>query len=260
MNSLPRSQPTIAAFFDVDGTLLPSPSLEWRFFAAVRRDKAVAAVNYLLWAGRALQLARHGASAWRYANKMYLRGISTAAANRFAAEDANRMFLPAVFPEAQARIAWHAACNHRIFLVTGTIEPLARCIADDIEFHLASRGIHVPIEVCATQLERQNQRWTGRIAGSAMFGEAKARALWRIAGQERLELSHSYAYGDSKTDRWMLGAVGNPIAVNPSPSLRRIAQLRTWPVLHWKETSAHSRSSAVSVQGTMIKTNVETPA
>jgi fatty acyl-CoA reductase len=260
MNLLPHSQSTIAAFFDVDGTLVPSPSLEWRFFAALRRDKAIATANYLRWAGRALQLARHGASAWRHANKMYLRGISADAANRSAAEDANRKFLPPVFPEAQDRIAWHAGCNHRIFLVTGTIEPLARCLADRIESYLLTLGLHVHLEVCATQLEHENQRWTGRVAGSAMFGEAKARTLWRIAVQERLELSRSYAYGDSKTDRWMLGAVGNPTTVNPSRSLRRTAQLRKWPVLHWKEASPHSPNRNVSVHGAMIKTNLETPA
>ena len=32
----------------------------------------------------------------------------------------------------------------------------------------------------------------------------------------------------------MLGAVGKPAAVNPSPELRRIAMLRHWPIFDWR--------------------------
>jgi len=48
----------VAAFFDLDGTLLALPSLERRFFRMLRYRRAIAAKNYLLWLAEAVRLAR----------------------------------------------------------------------------------------------------------------------------------------------------------------------------------------------------------
>jgi phosphoserine phosphatase len=68
-----------------------------------------------------------------------------------------------------------------------------------------------------------------------MFGEAKARAVKKLAEEMQLDLSRCYAYGDGANDRWLLATVGKPAAVNPSAKLARIARDRSWPVLHWGE-------------------------
>ena len=75
----------------------------------------------------------------------------------------------------------------------------------------------------------------GRIAGEAMFGEAKARAVRKIAVETACELERCYAYGDTANDRWMLAAVGRATAVNPSKELAQIAELYGWPVMRWDE-------------------------
>jgi phosphoserine phosphatase len=82
-------------------------------------------------------------------------------------------------------------------------------------------------------LEEKNEKWTGRILGEAMFGEAKARAIRRVAAEENLDLQRCFAYGDSSSDRWMLDAVGKPAAVNPSSDLACIARRNEWAVLRW---------------------------
>ena len=46
----------IAAFFDLDGTLIPDPSLERRFFSQLRRNHAIPLTNYLRWGAEALRL------------------------------------------------------------------------------------------------------------------------------------------------------------------------------------------------------------
>jgi phosphoserine phosphatase len=100
---------------------------------------------------------------------------------------------------------------------------------------LAVRGIAASVGVCGTQLEEAAGRWTGRIIGDAMFGEAKARAVRRIASQSEFDLSRCYAYGNCISDRWMLEAVGQPVAVNPSRSMERLARRRGWMVVRWAE-------------------------
>jgi HAD superfamily hydrolase (TIGR01490 family) len=253
----------IAAFFDLDGTLLPLPSLERRFAAALRSRRAIPARNYFRWLAQAIRLAPQGVSVVTHANKMYLRDISanrqtllggtgthaSARVNHGTAASviSTRDQLPVFFPDAMGRIAWHIECGHAIVLVTGTLAPLASEAALILTLRLAARGITTSIAVCATQLEEANDRWTGCIKGEAMFGAAKVRAAQRIATQRGFDLAGCYAYGDSTNDRWMLGAVGRPTAVNPSRELERIARLRNWPILRWEESAAPHANKSVPV-------------
>lgn len=68
----------IAAFFDLDGTLLPAPSLERRFFRALRYHHKIRLENFLAWLAEAVRLAPKGILAIKQANKMYLRGVRVA--------------------------------------------------------------------------------------------------------------------------------------------------------------------------------------
>jgi HAD superfamily hydrolase (TIGR01490 family) len=215
-----------AAFFDLDGTLVPLPSLERRFFRRLRYRKAIPARNYILWVREAMRLMPRGISAILQANKLYLRGVETF--------DELGGGGPSFFAQAIERVEWHAKQRHEIVLMSGTLEPLARGAARALEAELAARGIMVTIPVFATRLEELDGRWTGRVLGEAMFGEAKARATKRLAEEKRLDLRRCYAYGDSLNDRWLLAAVGRPAAVNPSKDLAGIARMHGWPVLDWE--------------------------
>jgi len=239
---------SVAAFFDVDGTLLARPSLERRFFWMLRYRRAIRRKNYLLWMVEAVRLAPRGIATMAQANKMYLRGV-----HGFCGEDGRSLLaysLPSdtvsaagerkknalrFFPEALEQVERHAREGHAIVLVSGTLEPLAREVALALVVRLAVRGIKSSIGVCATLLEEAEEKWTGRIVGEAMFGEAKARAVRKLAAEQGLDLARCYAYGDSASDRWLLEAVGKPAAVNASDELARIARKQGWPMLSWEK-------------------------
>src|SRR5262249_46025889 len=127
--------------------------------------------------------------------------------------------MPKFFESALERVEWHARQGHKIFLVSGTLEPLASAAALALTVRLAVRGVNGKIGVCATCIEQIEGKWTGRIAGEAMFGEAKARAVRKIAAETTCDLERCYAYGDTANDRWMLASVGRATAVNPSKEL-----------------------------------------
>ena len=218
----------VAAFFDLDGTLVALPSLERRFFRMLRYRRAIAMKNYWRWLEEAMRLLPRGASAILHGNKMYLRGIE---ADRLEEGGLKPAFT--VFGAALERVAWHAQRRHTIVMVSGTLEPLAKEAARAIEDELAARGTCTGIRVCATRLEEIEGRWTGRILGEPMFGEAKARAAKRLAEEMRLDLGGCYAYGDSLNDRWLMETVGRPAAVNPSNELAAVARTRGWPVQNW---------------------------
>src|SRR5260370_42128226 len=69
-----ESRERIAAFFDLDGTLMALPSHERRFFRILRYRQAIPAKNYFSWLGKAMQLLPRGINAGVQENKMYLRG------------------------------------------------------------------------------------------------------------------------------------------------------------------------------------------
>jgi len=245
----------VAAFFDLDGTLTALPSLEKKFFRMLRYRRAIRAKNYFSWLREATRLMPRGISAILQANKMYLRGVQVfdergegdgdvscwhtdglqAEGQASAPPRRNpRLPVPPFFAQAIERVAWHAKQGHEIVMISGTLEPLARGAARAMETELAVRGITLTIRVFATRLEAMDGRWTGRVLGEAMFGEAKARAAKRLAEEMRLDLGRCYAYGDSLNDRWLMAAVGRPAAVNSSKDLADMARTRGWPVLNWE--------------------------
>ncbi|MGB7283847.1 MAG: HAD-IB family hydrolase [Candidatus Acidiferrum sp.] len=244
----------VAAFFDLDGTLIPLPSLEERFFLRLNEERLIGIRNRLCWLAEAVRLAPQGIGQIVNANKMYLRGVRTEEASGGArllvcrsAEDEEakagkrtkeperqaKMSVLTFFPTAIERAAWHAKRGHLNVIVSGTLEPLAALVARTMEAELGARGLTCNIRVCATRLGEEKERWTGRIVGEAMFGEAKARAIRRIAAESDLDLERCFAYGDSLSDRWMLETVGKPAAVNPSNDLGRLARRNCWAILRW---------------------------
>ena len=241
MNSVYERESQIAAFFDLDGTLLAGPSLERQFFAMLRSRGAVSASGYIAWLARAVKLAPEGIHAIAHANKRYLRGVDApglVGAKRVAPQcdtaiaRADRTPVLRFHARALDRMAWHAKQNHRIFLVSGTLAPLAQVAGIALLMRLAAQDVSASIGVCATQLEEVDGQWTGRIVGEAVCGPAKRRLVEQLAQEQGFDLAKSYAYGDTMNDRWLLAAVGRPAVVNPSKKLRRLAGLYDWPV-HW---------------------------
>jgi HAD superfamily hydrolase (TIGR01490 family) len=231
----------IAAFFDLDGTLVARPSLERRFFRMMRYRRAFPAKNYFLWMSEAARLAPRGIGRMLQANKMYLHGIL---ADRWGAHALK--LAPTFLESGLERIVWHARKGHQIVLVSGTLQPLAEAAARALESELAARGIPHAIRACATRLEEVDGNWTGKIVGDAMFGEAKAHAAKKIALERKLDLAHCYAYGDSADDRWLLVSVGRPFVVNPSADLARFAETLGWPALSWAGIANESQRRRVS--------------
>jgi HAD superfamily hydrolase (TIGR01490 family) len=214
----------IAAFFDVDGTLLPAPSLEWRWIGFLLGRDEIASENvgrWLLHFARTLLGDPRGAIE---ANKFYLAGLGESAVTDW--EDSLQPDSLPFHAGGIERLEWHAAQQHQVFLLTGTLEPLARVVA---------RRLPGRVAVCATELEVCGGRWTGRLAGEHLSGARKAHAVSRLVREYGLELESSYAYGDQLADLPMLEVVGNPMAVNPSAGLRRVAEQRGWQILEWRK-------------------------
>src|SRR5699024_3048227 len=123
--------------------------------------------------------------------------------------------------------------GHRTVLITGQIDVFVEPLADMFDV------------IVAGEMEKDRSgRWTGHLATSPLVDEARAAWLERYARDEGVDLSASYAYGDTYSDRPWLDAVGHPNVVNPDPSLYRYARAKRWPVHSWT-TTAEGRFSPV---------------
>jgi HAD superfamily hydrolase (TIGR01490 family) len=228
-NAMERGR--IAAVFDIDGTLVPSPSLEWRLLAhlAAKREIRLAAITTwmgsLLWQMFWKRSGSQARSLMLDENKSYLAGVRGIVVEEWIAQ---RFAELEFFAEALAVLAWHRRQGHAIVLISGTLAPLAEAVG-------AMLANGEEMVVCATELETEGERWTGRVAGEAICGPAKERALIHLAAKHQLDLSRSFAYADSMQDRWLLGAVGHPTVVNPSPVLAQHARRLGWRLANWNK-------------------------
>jgi phosphoserine phosphatase len=218
----------IAAFFDLDGTLIPKPSLEWRFFRELRGNGRIPLMNYFRWGTEALRLLPQGVLAAKHRNKKYLSGLNC---------DVPQAYAGAVpfFDEAIARVAWHAFSGHEIVLLTGTLQELAQLAVSALECELELQSVYVSIQIYATRLSVRGGQWTGAPEGEVLYGAAKARLLQKLAKIRRIHLQQSYGYGDDFEDRYFLDLLGHVNAVNPGSELASLANRKTWTICRWSQ-------------------------
>ncbi|MEJ3744481.1 HAD-IB family hydrolase [Actinomycetes bacterium KLBMP 9797] len=140
-------------------------------------------------------------------------------------------------PAAIRQVRKHRAAGHRTVLITGTVDVLVQPIAGLFD------------EVVASRLHTRDGRYTGFLESPPLVGEARAAWLRRYAETIGADLTESYGYGDSFSDRPLLEAVGHPVAVNPDPHLYRHARSRRWPIAQW---TAHTLPAGDALVETVL--------
>lgn len=131
---------------------------------------------------------------------------------------------PSITPAARELVESHLEAGDLCAVVTATNSFVTAPIA---------RAFGIP-HLVATDAEVQRGRYTGRILGTPSFKEGKVVRVndWLGAmGLGLADFSESFFYSDSVNDVPLLEKVTRPIAANPSPTLRAIAQERGWQVI-----------------------------
>lgn len=230
-----------AAFFDVDNTLLRGVSSfylaremhEAGFFD--RRDLAAISREALRYALRGERNSRLAGIQERALGMV--AGHTRAELEAVCESAYDHALAHRIFAGARALLDSHLAAGDEVWLVTASPIEVASLLAK----RLGTTG------ALGTIAEVEGDRYTGRLDGSLMHGETKARAIRELAARRDLDLSASSAYGDSANDQPMMRAVGHPVAVNPDGRLRRIAQREGWPVRRF--THETRSSTALRIAG-----------
>jgi HAD superfamily hydrolase (TIGR01490 family) len=237
----PTTRPSAraAAFFDLDGTLIPG-SANIPLATAAFKAGMVAPHELARDLRNGVSFLVQGATDERSA--AVRDRILAAVAGRPAAEVValSGSFIPglvdSITPALRTVLGEHAAAGRdRVVLSASPTEIVSR-LADQAGLEL---GAGTTSEIDA------DGRYTGRLDGPFCYKEGKAEVLRAIAAERGYDLAASYAYSDSLSDLPMLEAVGHPVAVNPEPGLREVAEQRGWPIV---ETSRLPRVSVGDIR------------
>lgn len=212
----------IAAFFDVDGTLLARNSAPLymshlrRTGQARRRDLVLTLYYFVRYRLGVLDL-----QAALDASMTFVRGRSELEMERDCSEWYAREVRPLVYPTMAALVNQHRAAGHVPALLTSATRYLAEPLAADLG-----------IEHClVTRLVVEDGVFTGEVERPVCYGSGKMQWVERFTEGHGIDLGSSYFYTDSITDLPVLEQVGHPRVVHPDPRLRRVAQQRGWPLL-----------------------------
>ncbi|MBS0392422.1 MAG: HAD family phosphatase [Comamonadaceae bacterium] len=226
MTSETQAQRRRLALFDLDHTLLPLDSdYEWGEFTIRigwtdreefgRRNKAfyddyvagrLDVHDYVRFATEAVR--ERGADAAAGAHAQFMREV----------------IAPAIHDQALALLSRHRDAGDEVLIITATNEFITRPIAQAL-------GVE---QLLALELERDEGGWiTGGIRGVPTMREGKVRRMEQWLAERGLSWQDvdSTFYSDSMNDVPLLEKVNHPVATNPDPRLRALAEQRGWPIL-----------------------------
>lgn len=216
-----------AVFYDVDGTLVNSNVVTAYLYYAMRLPKLTERMRRLMRAAMltpvyvAAELTNRGLfNRLFYAN---YKGIAHERLRLMGREAAEKAFLPNMYREARKRVRKAREMGLTQVIVSGALDMIMEPFAKEL-------GIDY---VIANRLEFADNKATGKLIPPILAGNEKKTAIERFAREHNIDLSRSYAFGDSRADLPMLESVGFPCFVNPGDELARIAGERAWPVLHF---------------------------
>ena len=216
--------PRIAAFFDLDKTVIAKASMV-AFSRPLHRAGMLTRRLMLKAAWGQLIYAQVGASPeklqkLRESVLRLTKGWDQAQISEIVRDTLGDIIEPIIFDEALDRIRAHQRWGHKVFIVSASPEEVVAPIAQLL-------GVD---EAIATRAELdEHGRYSGRTE-RYVYAEEKVVAMKEVAARDGLDLEHCWAYSDSATDIPMLAAVGHPVAVNPDRELARAAREQGWLV------------------------------
>jgi HAD superfamily hydrolase (TIGR01490 family) len=216
--------PQAAAFFDVDNTMMMGASLFW--FArglAARKYFTTRDLVSFIWQQAKFRIAGNEPDDVHTIQDnalSFVAGRPVAEIVQASEEIYDELMADRIWSGTRVLAQQHLDAGQRVWLVTATPVELARIIAR----RLGLTG------ALGTVAEVRQGRYTGRLVGELMHGEAKAEAVRALAEREGLDLTRCTAYSDSANDLPMLTLVGTAIAVNPDTELRAVARARGWQI------------------------------
>jgi len=202
-----------AAFFDIDGTLYRDSLMVEHFKKLVKYD----IIDQKAW----FEHARDTFMDWdkRQGNyDDYLDDVCELYVNSligldktcidFTSDQVIKLKSDRVYKYTRSRIKWHLDNNHIVIFISGSPNFLVEKMAEKYNV----------TDFIGSDYIFENGVFNGRVI-PMWDSSSKNSAINDFIKKYDIDLSESYAYGDTNGDINMLRRVGNPIAINPTKEL-----------------------------------------
>lgn len=237
----PPLDPTAAAFFDVDNTVMQGASIfhfarglhRRRFFTT--RELVGAAWKQAYFRIVGVEDPEHVADA-RASALGFIAGHTVAELQDLGEEIFEEAMADRIWPGTRALAQMHLDEGQRVWLVTAAPIEIAQIIAR----RLGLTG------ALGTVAEHVDGVYTGQLVGDMLHGPAKGEAVRALAAREGLDLHRCSAYSDSFNDLPMLTMVGDPCAINPDARLRAHAREQGWRIHDYRTGRKALRAGLVA--------------
>ncbi|MQA24716.1 MAG: HAD-IB family hydrolase [Micromonosporaceae bacterium] len=235
--------PSAAAFFDVDNTMLRGASIYWLARGLAARDYFTARdLAHFAWQQLKFRLTSEDAGDMAAARQAALAFIAGRRADEMAELSESvydELMEKRIWSGTRAMAQMHLDQGQRVWLVTAAPVEVAQLIAR----RLGLTG------ALGTVAEVSDGIYTGHLIGDLLHGAAKAEAVKALAEREGLDLERCSAYSDSFNDMPMLTTVGRAVAVNPDGELRRAARRRRWEIRDFRTGRKAAKVAVPTVFG-----------
>ena len=214
---------TVAAFFDVDETLINTKSMFdfYEFWCEkIGQSEQFKSYNSKLNADRAAGIVREQLNREYYQQfeGQQYQELESVGQEWFQSRCDDSFFLePPV-----AALKEHQRAGHQVVFVSGSMGPILAPIA---------QFLNVEHILCTSLILDKKGTLTGQIGKPQTIGIGKKVAMSDFCQTHHIDLNHCYAYGDDISDLDMLEATGNPICVGENPHLLRHAKQHGWKTL-----------------------------
>lgn len=208
----------IAAYFDVDGTLVKD-NTQYALAKVLLKEGHISAsevrevfFNVVLYK---LNLAsmRRRLSLYKLFSKISVTQLNEAAKIASESIRINNIFIDIVKSHKQK--------GHKTVILSSSLKVLCQQIAERFQIE----------EVYATELQSENGLHDGLTKNEVLEGRKKKDFIIKHAASRSFDLKECYCYGDHKSDLQMLMSVGKPVVVNPGMILRAVALRKKWGIL-----------------------------
>ncbi len=233
--------PHVAAFFDVDNTVMQGASIfhlarglhRREFFTT--RDILGAAWKQAYFRLVGVEDPEHVAEA-RASALAFIAGHRVSELEALGEEIFDEAMAHRIWPGTRALAQMHLDQGQRVWLVTAAPIEIASIIARRLGLSGA----------LGTVSEHVDGVYTGRLVGDLLHGPAKGVAISALAEREGLDLSRCAAYSDSYNDLPMLSLVGDPCVINPDAKLRDHARAAGWRIRDYRTGRKAARAGLVT--------------
>lgn len=210
------------AFYDLDHTILDGNSATHLVKEARQRGvMSERQYRHAVWLSILYKL--NIGDSTKMINRMlsWLKGINEETMMELIQEIFNSTIKETIRPEILETIRKHRAKNGAVVMLSSATTPICQPVTQYMELD----------EMICTHLESKNGMLTGYTSGKLVYGREKKVRMLAFCLEKGYNPLKAWYYGDSYTDRYVMEAVGNPVAVSPDKRLLKIAKRNNWPIL-----------------------------